>query len=130
MLHQAALSRVSWPDPSDIAPGNATVTLAAPASSLFEIEGGLDVALHGAALSRRVHKTASAAPRAHPRQTAVAARSAAPGVRQRRPALRLARAADRQTRRGKATSRQKARAVTTARRGPVKRLVQVRKRRV
>src|SRR5579863_10128724 len=62
MLGQAAPTRVSWPDPSEVAPGSATVTLAAPASSLFEIEGGLDVALHGAAMSRRVHKTASAAP--------------------------------------------------------------------
>lgn len=129
LLGQAALTRVSWPDPSEVAPGNAAVALAAPASSLFEIEGGLDVALHGAAMSRRVHKTASAAPgpgakRLSRRETR---RLALANSRQ----ARLAHASDRQTRRGEAkTSRQKVQAATTARRGPVKRLVQVRKRRV
>jgi peptidoglycan/xylan/chitin deacetylase (PgdA/CDA1 family) len=129
LLGQAALTRVSWPDPSDVAPGNATVALAAPASSLFEIEGGLDVALHGAAMSRRVHRTVSAAPGPVSKRLSrrEARRQAFANSRQ----ARLAHASDRQTRRGEAqTSRQKAQAATTARRGPVKRLVQVRKRRV
>ena len=129
LLGQAALTRLSWPDPSEVAPGNATVTLAAPASSLFEIEGGLDVALHGAAMSRRVHKTASVAPGPGAKRLSrrEARRQAFANSRQ----ARLARASDRQTRRGEApTSRQKAQAAATARRGPVKRLVQVRKRRV
>ncbi len=131
MLHEASLSRPSWPEPSEIAAGNAAVTLAAPASSLFEIEGGLDAARHGAALSRRVHKTVAAAPSEPIRSKRLSRREArrlafANGGRQ----LRLAHVASRQSRRGMETSRQKGRAVTTAHRGPVKRLVQVRKRRV
>jgi hypothetical protein len=129
LLGQTALTRVSWPDPSEVAPGNAAVALAAPASSLFEIEGGLDVALHGAAMSRRVHRTVSAAPGPVSKRLSrrEARRQAFANSRQ----ARLAHASDRQTRRGEAqTSRQKAQAATTARRGPVKRLVQVRKRRV
>jgi peptidoglycan/xylan/chitin deacetylase (PgdA/CDA1 family) len=128
LLGQAALTRVSWPDPSDIAPGNATVTLAAPAPSLFEIEGGLDVALHGAAMSRRVHKTASAA--SAPGTRRLSRREARRLVLANSRQARLAHAAD-QTRRGAAqTSRQRAQAAATMRRGPAKRMVQVRKRRV
>jgi peptidoglycan-N-acetylglucosamine deacetylase len=131
MLHEAALSRPSWPEPSEIAAGNAAVTLAAPASSLFEIEGGLDAARHGAALSRRVHKIVAAGAPEAIRGKRLSRREArrlafANGGRQ----LRLTHVAGRQSRRGIETSRQKGRAVTTARRGPVKRLVQVRKRRV
>jgi peptidoglycan/xylan/chitin deacetylase (PgdA/CDA1 family) len=128
-LHQATLSRVAWPDPSELAPGNAAVTLAAPAPSLFEIEGGLDVALHGAALSRRLHKTASVAPEAGTKR--LSRRDARRLARANGRPSRFARAASRQTRHGAAqASRQKMRAVTTAHRGSVKRLVQVRKRRV
>jgi peptidoglycan/xylan/chitin deacetylase (PgdA/CDA1 family) len=129
LLGPAALTRVSWPDPSEVASGIATVTLAAPASSLFEIEGGLDVALHGAAMSRRVHKTASAAPAPATKRLSrrEAKRLALANSRQ----VRLAHASDRQARRGEArTSRQKTQVAATARRGPAKRLVQVRKRRV
>ena len=131
MLHEAALSRPSWPEPSEIAAGNAAVTLAAPASSLFEIEGGLDAARHGAALSRRVHKIVAAGAPEPIRGKRLSRREArrlafANGGRQ----LRLTHVAGRQSRRGIETSRQKGRAVTTAHRGPVKRLVQVRKRRV
>lgn len=129
MLQQAALSRLSWPEPAESAPGNVTAALAAPAPGLFQIEGGLDAALHGAALSRRTHKTASVAPgrdtkrlsRREARRLALSSRRSA----------RLANASDRQSRRGEAQmSKQKAQIATTAHRGPVKRLVQVRKRRV
>src|SRR5579864_4470870 len=44
-LHQASLSRLSWPEPSELAPENATVTLVAPGRSLFEVPDNLDVAL-------------------------------------------------------------------------------------
>jgi peptidoglycan/xylan/chitin deacetylase (PgdA/CDA1 family) len=131
MLHEAALSRPSWPEPSELATGNAAVTLAAPAPSVFEIEGGLDAARHGAALSRRLHKTASVAPGAsEPVRTKrmsrrEARRLAFASGRQ----LRLAHGSGRQSHRDAMPSRQKGQAVTTAHRGPVKRLVQVRKRR-
>lgn len=131
VLHQVALSHPSWPEPTDTAPGNAIITLAAPAPTLFEIEGGLDAALRGAALSRRGHKTASAASGAsEPVSTKRLSRRAA-----RRLALansrQVAHATGRQAPRGAAqTSRKKGQAVATAHRAPVKRLVQDRKRRV
>jgi peptidoglycan/xylan/chitin deacetylase (PgdA/CDA1 family) len=62
IVHQASLSFTSWPEPSEITGENKTATLAAPAQELFQIEGGLEVAIRGAALSRRGHHhTASAA---------------------------------------------------------------------
>jgi len=126
MLHQAAFfSRPSWPDPAELAPGNATVTLAAPASSLFEIEGGLDAALHGAALSRRAHKTASAAPEPAKRLSRREARRLALANSHH---SRLAGAAGGRNHRGAAHASQQT--AQAAHRGPVKRLVQVRKRRV
>jgi peptidoglycan/xylan/chitin deacetylase (PgdA/CDA1 family) len=132
LLHQAALSRPSWPEPSEAVIGSAAITLAAPAPNLFEIEGGLDAALRGAALSRRVHKAASAAPDASDHAAKRLSRREA-----RRLALansrqaRHARASGHQTRRGAAeTSGRKTQATATAHRGPVKRLVQIRKRRV
>jgi peptidoglycan/xylan/chitin deacetylase (PgdA/CDA1 family) len=132
LLREAALSRPSWPEPPEFAPGSAAVTLAAPSADLFEIEGGLDAALRGATLSRRLHKTASATPRgAEPVSTKRLSRREA-----RRLVLangrhgRVAHAAGRPSRRDAAqTSRQKKQAVATAHRAPVKRLVQVRKRR-
>jgi peptidoglycan-N-acetylglucosamine deacetylase len=129
MPGDAAPTRVSWPDPSEIAPGNANVTLAAPAPSLFEIEGGLNVALRGAAMSRRIHKTAAAAPAPSTKRLSrrEARRQALAGSRQ----ARLAHTANRQTRRNDTqNSRQKPQVATAARHGPVKRMVQVRKRRV
>jgi hypothetical protein len=131
MLHEAALSRPSWPEPPELAAGNAAVTLAAPAPSVFEIEGGLDAARHGAALSRRLHKTVSVAPGAlEPVRTKrmsrrEARRLAFASSRQ----LRLAQGSGRQSHRDAMPSRKKGQAVTTVHRGPVKRLVQVRKRR-
>ena len=128
LLREAALSRPSWPEPLAPEPGSATITLAAPAPSLFEIEGGLDAALRGASLSRRVHKAAAAAS------------EPANGKRlSRRDARRLALANARQMRHAHASGRSSRRGATessgqkpqsTAHRGPVKRLVQVRKRRV
>jgi hypothetical protein len=60
MLHQASLSHTSWPEPSVSAAGDATVTLAAPAPTLFEVQGNLDVALRNAAhISHRTKTVAS-----------------------------------------------------------------------
>jgi peptidoglycan/xylan/chitin deacetylase (PgdA/CDA1 family) len=122
---QETSSRPSWPQPSEIAPENATVALAAPASSLFELQGGLDVALRGAALSHRARTAASNA-----RETGTRRHS-------RREARRLASSHARIAHVGHHghggaanASRQKTSGAATAHRGPVKRLVQVRKRRV
>ena len=133
MLRQVVLSHPSWPEPSDAAPGNATITLAAPASTLFEIEGGLDAALHGAALSRRGHRTASAAPAASgPVSTKRLSRREARRLAQATSRhARTAHAAGRQAAHGAAKpSRQKGQAVATAHHGPAKRMVQARKKRV
>lgn len=128
MLHEAALSRASWPDPSEPLPGGASATLASPASSLFQIEGGLDAALRGAALTRRAHKTASAA--SEPATRRLSRREARRLVLANSRHARSAPATERQRDRGAAqASRHKGQAVTSAHRGPVKRLVQVRKRR-
>jgi peptidoglycan-N-acetylglucosamine deacetylase len=125
-LHEMSLSRPSWPEPSEIAPENATVALAAPASDLFELQGGLDVAVRGAALSHRARAAASNTREAGTKRLS------------RREARRLAKSriarvahAGRQGHgRAPNASRQKKPGAATAHRGPVKRLVQVRKRRV
>jgi peptidoglycan/xylan/chitin deacetylase (PgdA/CDA1 family) len=60
MLHQPSLSRTSWPEPAESAAGDSTVTLAAPAPTLFEVQGNLDVALRNAAhISHRAKTAAS-----------------------------------------------------------------------
>jgi peptidoglycan-N-acetylglucosamine deacetylase len=123
-LHEMSLSRPFWPEPSETAPENATVALAAPASNLFELQGGLDVALRGAALSR------------HARSVAASTRETGTRRHSRREARRLANnrnthVAHAQARSGAANaSRQKTSKAAAAHRGPIKRLVQVRKRRV
>jgi peptidoglycan-N-acetylglucosamine deacetylase len=122
MLQQPSLAG-TWPEPSQPVPENAAVALAAPAPALFEIEGGLDVALRGAALSRRLHRTASAASETHNKRLS------------RRDLHRPARGrsvhvahAGQPTRAG--TGDVPKPKPAAAHRGPVKRLVQVRKRRV
>jgi peptidoglycan/xylan/chitin deacetylase (PgdA/CDA1 family) len=125
-LLQASLFRPSWPQPPEFAPGNATTKLAAPAPDLFEVQGGLDVARHGAALSRRAHKVAAAA-----REPGTGRLSRREAQRLNSRQARLVRAGDRQAHRDAAdAARQKASPATTAHHGPVKRLVQIRKRRV
>lgn len=123
-LLRTSFSRPPWPRPSELAPENATATLAAPAMSLFELQGGLDVARRGAALSRRA-RVASVAHETDAKQL--------PPRETRRPASRrqggLARAGGLQARRT-AANVSKENAPPAAHRGPVKRMVQVRKRRV
>ncbi len=124
-LLRVSFARPSWPEPPEAAPENATVTLAAPAPSLFEIQGGLDVARHGAALSHRV-RIASVA-----REPDIRRLSPRGSRRLASRQGRLAQAGSRQTHRVAANaSRPNTPPATAAHRGPVKRLVQVRKRRV
>jgi peptidoglycan/xylan/chitin deacetylase (PgdA/CDA1 family) len=122
------LSRPAWPDPVEPQSGDATIALAAPAPTLFEVQGGLDVALRNAALtSHRSQRVASTA------QGGGSKRLSRRELRRlaRGHETRLARAFDHQPRRGKSeVSKQKMQAAATARRGAVKRLVQVRKRNV
>jgi peptidoglycan-N-acetylglucosamine deacetylase len=60
MLHQPSSSRTSWPEPPRPMTDQATVTLAAPAPSLFEVQGNLDVALRNATrISHRAQTSAS-----------------------------------------------------------------------
>jgi peptidoglycan/xylan/chitin deacetylase (PgdA/CDA1 family) len=119
-LHQASLSRLSWPEPSELAAENATVTLAAPARSLFEVPDNLDVALRSAAfVSNRIQKVASETHQVGSRRV------------RRHGSRRLANQGAPLARRGTAeAATKKTPAAAAARRGPIKRLVQVRKRRV
>jgi peptidoglycan-N-acetylglucosamine deacetylase len=125
MLHQASFSRPSWPERSEPIVGDATVSLAAPAASLFEVQGSLEVALRNAAhVSHRAQALASNA-RENGRLSRREQRRMANG-RAARPAH-----GGRHGRSVVATaSKQRAPSAATAHRGPVKRLVQVRKRRV
>jgi peptidoglycan/xylan/chitin deacetylase (PgdA/CDA1 family) len=126
-LLKASFSRPSWPQPSEPTPRDVTVTLPAPAASIFELEGGLDVAVRGAALSHRAQRTASAARES---DTVRISRREARRLGSRRQG-RLAHTGGHQARRVAANaSRQNASSATTARRSPAKRFVQVRKRRV
>jgi peptidoglycan/xylan/chitin deacetylase (PgdA/CDA1 family) len=127
MLHHASLSRTFWPEPSEPTPGEPTVTLAAPAASLFEVQGNLDVALRSAAhVSHRAQTLASNTREAGTRRLSRRdLRRLANGR-----TMRLAHGG-RQSRGATAhVSKQKTPTAATAHRGPVKRLVQVRKRRV
>ena len=126
MLHQASPSRTSWPEPSaPLTSDDATVTLAAPAPSVFEVQGNLEIALQNAThVSHRAQTAAAStgAKRLSRRELRRLARSRG---------VRVARA-ERHQRHASArsASRQKGTGAATTRRAPVKRLVQVRKRRV
>src|ERR1700761_5110431 len=125
IMQEAALPRPSWPEPAESAAGNPTITLAAPASGLFQIEGGLEVALHGAALSRRLHKTVSVAPASEPATTKRLSRREARRLAHtsdRR--SRLAHASGRSSRRTASNSSQKTHAQAAAHRSSAKRIVQ------
>jgi peptidoglycan-N-acetylglucosamine deacetylase len=123
-LLQLSFSRPSWPEPQGTAPESTAVTLAAPAPSLFEIQGGLDVARRGAALSHRV-RIASVA-----REAEVRRLSPRQARRLSSRQGRVAQAGSRQAHRVAASVSKPTTPSATAHHGPVKRLVQVRKRRV
>ena len=120
-LDRALFSHPSWPLPPELAPENTNVALAAPAASLFEIEGGLDVALRGAALSRQARKSASTAGEANIKRPSRRDLRRMANSRQVRLAHMSGHAAAE-------PSGQKTPAVAPPRRSPVKRLVQVKKR--
>jgi len=126
MLREASLLRPSWPEPAEPAPESATVTLAAPSGSLFEIQGNLDVALRSAAFASH-----------HAQKVASSTRETGPKRLSRRESRRLAsgremhhaRAAGRHAHRAEAAvSSQGTPPAATARRGPLKRLVQIKKK--
>jgi peptidoglycan/xylan/chitin deacetylase (PgdA/CDA1 family) len=128
MLREASLLRLSWPEPAEPALANATITLAAPSATLFELQGNLDIALRSAALaSHRAQKVAS-----NIRETGSKPisrrelRRLASGRK-----VNLARGAGRHAQRAEvAVSSQGTPPAATAHRGPLKRLVQVKKRHV
>ncbi|WP_298254565.1 polysaccharide deacetylase family protein [Bradyrhizobium sp.] len=113
--HAGSLFSATWPEPPELVAENAAVSLASPAPSVFELEGGLDVALRGAALSHLAHRTASAAP-------AGAKRLSRRELRR----LRVARAGHR----ARGTANASKPKTPTSRHARVKRIVQVRKRSV
>ncbi len=118
ILYERLPSRLSWPRP-ELGPGDPSVTLAAPAPSLFEIQGSLDLALSGAALSHRAQRVASAAHDADAKRASRhEGRRLASGYRP-----RLAHASGQAHR-----DRQKAAKARMTQHRPVKRLVQVRRR--
>jgi peptidoglycan-N-acetylglucosamine deacetylase len=121
MLHQAPLPRTAWPQSSELPPGEATVSLAAPAPTVFEVEGNLEVALRNAThISRRTLMAASnAAETGGRRLSRRELRHLAHGR-----SVRLAHAGHHQ---GRAS---KSKAPGATKHASVKRLVQVRKRRV
>jgi len=128
MLREASPSRVSWPEPTEPTPGDATVALAAPAATLFEVQGNLDVALRSAAhLSHRAQRIASTAREPDTRRMSRRELRRMASRRDGRPAHGRDRHAPREAAHA---SRSKTASVTTGRKGPVKQLVQVRKRRV
>ena len=125
LLHDGSLFGPTWPEPPELVAENATVSLAAPAPSVFEVEEGLDVALRGAALSHRSHRTASAANSDTKRLSRRELRRLASHR-----GVRGARAERQRHASAPSASRQKGARAAAARRAPVRRLVQVRKRRV
>jgi peptidoglycan-N-acetylglucosamine deacetylase len=128
---QVSMSRPSWPEPAEIALDNAAMMLAAPAENLFEVEGNLDVALRGAArIPHRAQRMASNKRWASKQRTV----NSRPFSRReaRRLAIREARFArhsGRQFRYGGYEHSWQKPSAAAARRGSLKRLVQVKKRR-
>src|SRR5579872_1341937 len=123
MLHETSLSRTSWPEPSEPTAGDATVALAAPAPTLFEVQGNLDVALRNASthISRRAQAAASTQADTGRRRLSRRERHRLANSR----TVRLAHAGH-QAHAGSASKSKAA----TARRASARRLVQVRKRHV
>jgi hypothetical protein len=123
-LHQPSLPRTAWPEPSGPEPGEASVALAAPAPSVFEVEGNLDIALRNAThISRRTLMAASNAAETGGRR--LSRRELRRVAHSRN--VRLAHSG-RQAHAG--ASKSKKPGATTSRHTPAKRLVQVRKRHV
>jgi len=126
MLREASLSRPAWPEPTEPAPENAASSLAAPSESVFEVQGNLDVALRSAATtSHRLQRVAS-----NIRETGSKRMSRREARRlANSPETHVAHARGRQTHHAD-VSRQRKQPAAIAHRGPLKRLVQVKKRHV
>ena len=126
MLREASRARPSWPEPAEPAPENAASSLAAPSESVFEVQGNLDIALRDAATtSHRLQRVAS---NIRERGSKRMSRREARRLANSREA-HVAHARGRQTHRAD-VSRQRKQPAATAHRGPLKRLVQVKKRHV
>jgi peptidoglycan-N-acetylglucosamine deacetylase len=126
-LHQASLSRPSWPQPPELAPENATTALAVPAPDLFEVQGNLAIALRNAAhVSHHAQSVASNTREAGTKRLSQRELRRLAGGR----TVRLAHAGGQAHGRSAKDSQQKTPNAATAHRGPVKRMVQIRKRRV
>ena len=127
MPRQAALSGISWPEPPELALENAVPTLPTPAPDLFEVQGNLDVTLRNAA--RGSHRTQSVASNPREAGTRRLSRRELRRLASGR-TVQLAHAGVQSHGRPAHASRQRTPSAATVRRGPVKRLVQVRKRNV
>ncbi len=132
LAHGAPLPRETpWPRLSALPLENAAITLAVPAQSLFEMPDGLRAALQSEALSsRHVEPVASSGPEA---RTRVASTDAGNSWRMGRGKQRIGRGLGRGRNQRHGTSRVAARgnrAVTPGHQGPLKHLVQVKKRHV
>jgi peptidoglycan-N-acetylglucosamine deacetylase len=118
-----------WPRLSELAPENAAVTLPAPAQSLFEMPDGLQVALHG--ITPSAHRAEQAESSGHEAGELVSA-----GTGDSRHVTRgkryLAHGLERSRRHGssKVAAHATRPAAATSHRGPLKRLVQIKKRNV
>ena len=115
-----------WPRLSELPAENAAVTLPAPAQSLFEIPEGLRIVLHAAPSSRRAEQAGSSEHETHTKLVSADTRDSRRAARGK---LRLGRGPGRN--RQHATSRVAGHATpsaTAAHRGPLKHLVQVKKR--
>ena len=126
-VHGVPLPRQApWPRPSELPAENAAVTLPAPAQSLFEIPEGLRVVLHGAPSSRRAEQAGSSEHETHTKLVSADTRDSRRAARR---TLRLGHGPGRN--RQHATSRVAGHATPSAKaahRGPLKHLVQVKKR--
>jgi len=125
-LREASLSRPSWPEPAEPAAENATITLAAPSETLFEVQDNLDVALRSAAFA--THRSQRVASTVHETGSRRLSRREMRRLASGRE-THFARATGRQIHRAD-VSRQRTEPAATAHRGPLKRLVQVKKRHV
>ena len=117
-----------WPRSSELSPENAAVTLPAPAQSIFEMPEGLQIALHNVTASS--HRAEPAGPGAHDAGKRVSG-DTGDSRRVSRGKHRLAHGLERSRRHGPAKVAGHPTPPTAAtRRGPLKRLVQIKKRNV
>lgn len=125
MLRETSRLPPSWPQSVLPAPEDANITLAAPSATVFEMRDNLDVALRSAAIAS--HRAQKAASHIGEADWGAITRREARGLASHREAHH-AHGAGRHAHRAAATQRTVP--TSTARRAPLKRLVQVKKRHV